>query len=137
MMDQGAEPAHQRHPHLVEPAPSGRIRIDCHLHTYVSGDAVTTLEQLARGVEECRLDVVCITDHHELRAARDAIERDIGARVVVGEEIRTPHGELIGLFLDERIPYVLPMVEVARRIRDQQGYSTAAGWPRFRQRTCV
>ena len=42
-------------------------------------------------------------------------------RVVVGEEIRTPDGDVIGLFLTERIPYVLPLAEVIGRIKAQGG----------------
>ena len=101
--------------------PPGWVRVDCHLHTVRSGDAVTTLEQLAERVERTGLDVVCITDHHAVDAALDAIRLDLGVRVVVGEEIRTPLGELIGLFLSERIPYVLPLPEVVGRIRAQGG----------------
>jgi predicted metal-dependent phosphoesterase TrpH len=100
---------------------SGWVRVDCHLHTAQSGDAVTSLDQLAERVQQERLDVVCITDHNVTAAALTAIERGIGTRVVVGEEIRTPDGDLIGLFLTERIPYVLPLAEVTRLIRAQQG----------------
>jgi predicted metal-dependent phosphoesterase TrpH len=102
-------------------APAGRVRVDCHVHTVHSGDAVTTLDQLCERVERERIDVVCLTDHHTLAGAREALRCEIGARVIVGEEIRTHHGEVIGLFLTERIPYVLPLAEVARRIREQQG----------------
>ena len=56
-----------------------------------------------------RLDVVCITDHNVTAAAVAAAERGIGARVIVGEEISTREGDVIGLFLTERIPYVLPL----------------------------
>ena len=100
---------------------TGWVRVDCHLHTAVSGDAVTSLDELAERVEQERLDVVCITDHNVTSAAVAAMERGIGARVVVGEEIRTPDGDLIGLFLTERIPYVLPLAEVTGRIRAQGG----------------
>jgi predicted metal-dependent phosphoesterase TrpH len=105
----------------AEPAelPAGWVRADCHLHTVASGDAVTTLDQLAERVARVRLDVVCITDHNEISAALAASARGIGARVVVGEEVRTPAGDVIGLFLRERIPYVLPLAQVVRRIRDQ------------------
>jgi predicted metal-dependent phosphoesterase TrpH len=54
-------------------------------------------------------------------AAVAAAERDLGLRIIVGEEIRTPDGDLIGLFLTERIPYVLPVAEVVARIRAQGG----------------
>jgi predicted metal-dependent phosphoesterase TrpH len=97
------------------------VRLDCHLHTQASGDARTTLDELAQRVEAVGLDVVCITDHHTLEAAQTALTRDLGVRIIVGEEIRTPSGELIGLYLSERIPYVLPVAEVVRRIKAQGG----------------
>jgi predicted metal-dependent phosphoesterase TrpH len=99
----------------------GWVRVDCHLHTVESGDAVTTLDDLAEQVERNQLDVICITDHNVTRAAVAAAERGIGARVIIGEEIRTQHGDLIGLFLTERIPYVLPLADVTGRIRAQRG----------------
>jgi predicted metal-dependent phosphoesterase TrpH len=100
---------------------AGWVRVDCHLHTAESGDAVTTIDQLAEQVHRNRLDVICITDHNLTSAAVAAAERGIGARVIVGEEIRTQQGDLIGLFLTERIPYVLPLAEVTGRIRAQGG----------------
>lgn len=109
------------HPHLATAVPPGRVRVDCHLHTCYSGDAVTTLDELAERIEDSGLDVVCVTDHHAVRGALDAIERDVGCRVVVGEEVRTDRGEVIGLFLRERIPHSLAAAETVRRIRDQGG----------------
>jgi predicted metal-dependent phosphoesterase TrpH len=97
------------------------IRVDCHLHTALSGDAVTTIDELAERVERERLDVICITDHNVTAAAVAAAERGIGARVIVGEEIRTTKGDVIGLFLTDRVPYVLPLAEAITRIREQGG----------------
>jgi predicted metal-dependent phosphoesterase TrpH len=97
------------------------VRVDCHLHTVASGDAVLTLDQLAGRVQETGLDVVFITDHNVTSAAVTAAGRDLGVRVIVGEEIRTPDGDMIGLFLTERVPYVLPVAEVVARIRAQGG----------------
>jgi len=102
-------------------APAGRVRVDCHLHTVASGDSVLTLDQLAEQARQACLDVVCVTDHNVTSAAVAAAERDLGVRIVVGEEIRTPNGDVIGLFLTERIPYVLPLAEVISRIRAQGG----------------
>ena len=97
------------------------IRVDCHLHTALSGDAVTTIDELAERVEQERLDVVFITDHNVTAAAVQAAERGIGAQVIVGEEIRTQDGDVIGLFLTDRIPYVLPLAEAIAKIREQGG----------------
>ena len=101
--------------------PAGWVRVDCHLHTVASGDSVLTLEELADRARRAGLDAVFITDHNVTHAAVAAAERDLGVRVIVGEEVRTPDGDLIGLFLTERIPYVLPLAEVIGRIRGQGG----------------
>lgn len=97
--------------------------MDSHLHTVHSGDAVTTPQQMLRGARSAGLDVIAVTDHHVVDAAQQMHELagDYGVQVVVGEEIRTPLGEIIGLFLTERVPYVLPLTEAAARIRDQGG----------------
>src|SRR5215469_13190466 len=100
---------------------NGWIRVDCHLHTALSGDAVTTIDQLAERVEQEHLDVVFVTDHNVTAGAVAAAERAIGTRVILGEEIRTRDGDVIGLFLTERIPYVLPLADVTGLIRAQGG----------------
>jgi predicted metal-dependent phosphoesterase TrpH len=101
--------------------PAGWIRVDTHLHTVASGDSVLGLEELAERAVAEGVDVVFVTDHHEVHAAHELRRRDLGVRIEVGEEIRTPDGELLGLFLDERIPYVLPTATVIERIRAQGG----------------
>ena len=102
--------------------PAGWVRVDCHLHTVASGDAVTTLAELAERAAAERIDVVAITDHNETGAAMQAAASWTGqVRVIVGEEIRTQAGEIIGLFLTERVPYVLPAAEAVGRIRAQGG----------------
>jgi predicted metal-dependent phosphoesterase TrpH len=99
--------------------------MDCHLHTVASGDSVTTMDELLTLAMACGLDVIAVTDHHAVGAALEMARRvrDTGmpVRIVAGEEIRTPAGEIIGLFLSERVPYVLPLREAAQRVRDQGG----------------
>ncbi|HEX7992310.1 MAG TPA: PHP-associated domain-containing protein, partial [Streptosporangiaceae bacterium] len=83
---------------------------------------VTTLDQLAERALAEQIDVVCITDHNETRAALEAAATWNGAvRVIVGEEIRTQAGEIIGLFLTERVPYVLPVTDAIASIKAQGG----------------
>ena len=87
--------------------------MDCHLHTVAVGRRRASRSSSSpTGARENGLDVVCITDHNETSAAVAAASRDLGVRIIVGEEIRTPDGDVIGLFLTERIPYVLPLAEV-------------------------
>ena len=91
-----------------------------HSHTMWSGDSTTTPDELAAAVVEAGLDVLCITDHNAIKGAVDLMDR-LACRVIVGEELRTHAGEIIGLFLEERIPVGVQPDEAARAIRRQGG----------------
>ena len=91
-----------------------------HMHTMWSGDATTTPDELAAAVSETAIDVLCITDHGTINGAVELSER-LGCRVVVGQELRTWAGEIIGLFLTERLPYGLKPDEAAAFIAGQGG----------------
>jgi predicted metal-dependent phosphoesterase TrpH len=85
-----------------------------------SGDATTTPDELEEAVAESGIDVLCITDHGTTNGAVELADR-LPCRVVVGEELRTHAGEVIGLFLTERLPFGLSPTDAALRIRDQGG----------------
>jgi len=109
-----------RHPHLGERQRDGRIRVDLHTHTMWSGDSTTTPDEFAAAVEASGLDVVCITDHNAIEGAVELRDR-MACRVIVGEELRTAAGEIIGLFLVERLPMGISHLDAAKAIRDQGG----------------
>ncbi len=109
-----------RHPHLGEPQRDGRVRVDLHTHTMWSGDSTTTPDEFADAVDASGLDVVCITDHNAVEGAVALRER-LACRVIIGEELRTAAGEIIGLFLAERIPMGISHMDAARAIRAQGG----------------
>lgn len=112
--------AAERHPHLAAPRRAGHVRVDLHMHTMWSGDATTTPDELVVAIEQSGIDVLCVTDHSTTNGAFE-LAGVLPCRVVVGEELRTGAGEIIGLFLTERIPYGVQAEEAARRIRDQGG----------------
>ena len=112
--------AAERHPHLAAERPAGAVRVDMHLHTMWSGDATTTPEELASAVQETGLDVLCITDHGTINGAAELADQ-LGCRVVVGQEVRTGVGEIIGLFLTDRVPAGLKPEEVCMSITAQGG----------------
>jgi predicted metal-dependent phosphoesterase TrpH len=85
-----------------------------------SGDCTTTPDEIVEAVAGAAIDVLCITDHGTTNGAQELAER-LPCEVVVGEELRTHGGEIIGLFLSERLPAGLPTLEAARRIRAQGG----------------
>jgi predicted metal-dependent phosphoesterase TrpH len=91
-----------------------------HSHTMWSGDSTTTPDEIVAAVDEAGIDVLCITDHNAIKGAVDLVGR-LSCRVVIGEELRTHAGEIIGLFLSERIPIGVQPAEAARAIRAQGG----------------
>lgn len=97
------------------------MRVDCHLHTMWSGDSTTTPDELAAAVAAAGLDVLCVTDHATIAGAV-RLAGELDCRVVVGQEQRTPEGEIIGLFLTERIPAGCRSArEAAEHVRAQGG----------------
>ena len=110
----------ERHPHLAVAPPEGWVRVDLHSHTMWSGDSTTTPDELVDAVAQSGLDVLCITDHQAIRGAVELAEQ-LPCRVVVGEEMKTQAGELIGLFLGERIAPGLSPSASAVAIRQQGG----------------
>lgn len=109
-----------RHPHLAAPLAPGYVRVDMHLHSMWSGDSTTTPDELCEQVIATALDVLCLTDHHAIEGAV-RLASELPCRVVVGEEVASHTGEIIGLFLTERIPQGLSAVDTATRIREQGG----------------
>lgn len=80
-----------------------------------------TPAELVERAAEAGIARIAVTDHGEIEGA--ALARSLDpARVIVGEEIRCRcRTELIGLFLEERIPEGLSVRESAERIHDQGG----------------
>jgi predicted metal-dependent phosphoesterase TrpH len=109
-----------RHPHLAAKRPEGTVRVDMHTHTMWSGDSTTTPDEFAVAVAVSGLDVVCITDHNATAGAVEVGDQ-LDCRVIVGEELCTAAGEIIGLFLTERIPMGVGHIDAAKAIRDQGG----------------
>ncbi len=96
------------------------LRIAIHLHTNYSFDSNFAPEQVVDAAEREGLDCIAITDHDAIDGARRA--RDLGrVRVIVGSEISTRDGHLIGLFLEKGIPAGLPALDTAEAIHAQGG----------------
>src|SRR5213596_3015342 len=92
-----------------------------HTHSEASPDSRTKVADQARAVRAAGLDVVCATDHNTILGALRMREIADGFRVVVGEEISSRDGEIIGLFLESAIPRDLTGEETIARIHDQGG----------------
>ena len=108
------------------------MRIDLHCHTEASVDCLTPIELFPERLREQEIQVQAITDHNEVWGAqklRDLVQAATETAdlprppltIIVGEEVTTLEGEIIGLFLKEKIPAGLPATEVVARIKDQGG----------------
>lgn len=64
---------------------------------------------------------MAVTDHDNIRGGLEARESAAGFPVIVGEEIKTSKGDILGLFLEEPVPARLAPLETVRRVKDQGG----------------
>ena len=92
-----------------------------HMHTEYSRDSRVALADFARLAREAKLGAVCITDHDTIEGGLRLRELDTGLQVIVGEEITTADGELVGLYLTERVPPGLTAEHSVERIHAQGG----------------
>ena len=120
----------RRHPTAGDPELRRRLRkrplidVDLHMHTDHSGDCATPVEVLLATAKEQGLGAIAVTDHNEVSGAFDAAEKAarFGVKVIVGEEVKTAsQGEVIGLFLTEKIPRGMTLQETVAEIKRQGG----------------
>ena len=97
------------------------MRVDFHVHTTTSFDSGIEPERLVGLVPERGLDAVAVTDHNAIGGAFELRDLEPPFLVIVGEEIDTAEGEVMGLFLAEEIPPGLTPEETIAGIRDQGG----------------
>lgn len=108
---------------------------DIHTHTMYSGftkysfltfpDSVTTPRTSIRVAERLGLNALCITDHNTIKGALVAqkYNKDM---VVIGEEVSSKDGEILGLFLQEQVNPGLSAEETIEQIHSQDGIAIAA-----------
>lgn len=99
------------------------VAIDLHTHSQASPDGALTAADYRRMLESGRLDYIAVTDHNTADFAL-ALKRDLGElgeRIIIGEEIRTTHGEIIGLYLTETVPKLMSPQATIDAIRAQGG----------------
>ena len=99
---------------------SGLVRIDLHVHTRHSHDSAAPVSSVLERCRDGGLGMVAITDHDSIRGGLEAREKG-GFPVIVGEEIKSAQGDIIGLFLEEEVPPNLTPLETAQRVKDQGG----------------
>ncbi len=95
-------------------------KVDLHTHSVASPDGGITLDQYAHILSTGVLDVIAITDHNTIDFAVHA-NLKLGDRIIVGEEIMTTMGEVVGLYLKQPVQPGLSPLETVKQIKDQGG----------------
>jgi predicted metal-dependent phosphoesterase TrpH len=104
-------------------------KADLHIHTRHSDGLASIPQVLDYVAGHTDLRVIAITDHNTLEGAlvaKSLEARDPGLEVVVGEEITSRWGHILGLFLTEEVPPGLSAAETIARINEQDGVAIVA-----------
>lgn len=95
---------------------------DLHSHSSASFDSLADPARMMAKAVRLGLTHLAITDHERIDAALRARDQaPPGLQLIVGEEIRTADGDLLGLFLDRAVAPGLSALDTAAAIREQGG----------------
>jgi len=104
-----------------------RGRADLHMHTTFS-DGWPEPHELVDRARSARLDVIAVTDHDTIEGALRAAEccgSRRGLEVIIGEEVSSRDGHIVGLFLERRIRPGMSAAATVHAIHDQGGLAVA------------
>jgi predicted metal-dependent phosphoesterase TrpH len=96
------------------------IKADLHVHTCYSIDCLTPLEQIIGRCLELDINCIAVADHNTVTGALK-LKEIAPFKVIVAEEVLTPAGEIMGLFLNEAITSGLSPLETISLIKSQGG----------------
>lgn len=98
-------------------------KADLHVHSTHSDGLATIPEILQHTQDHTDLSVIAITDHNTIEGAllAKSLESEYDVEVVVGEEISSAAGHIIGLFIEEHIPAGMSVAETIAAIDEQSG----------------
>lgn len=105
------------------------MKIDLHTHSYYSDDGISSPEKLIKTALKKGLDGIAITDHNTAAGWDEAIEaaKKLNAVLILGEEIKTKKGDILGLFLEREIKGRREEpLEVIKEIKEQGGIAIIA-----------
>ncbi|MFC1989083.1 PHP-associated domain-containing protein [Chloroflexota bacterium] len=94
------------------------LRADFHIHTQYSMDCNTSLEEVIDRCLETGINCIAIADHDSIEGALK-MQSQAPFPVIVAGEILTPQGEIMGMFLKEKVPIALPIEQAIAHIKAQ------------------
>ncbi len=100
-------------------------KADFHVHSSI-GDGINSPFEIVDYVEHhTDLNVIAITDHDQIKGgiiAREyALKKNYEINVIIGEEVSTLSGHLIGLFIKKRIKRYTKLIDTIKDIHGQGG----------------
>lgn len=99
-----------------------QIIADFHIHSKYSFDSLSSVEKIIKQAKKVGLNCIAITDHNTIKGGVEAkiINCDNDFHVIIGAEIKTEIGDIIGLFLKEEIKE-RESSKVIKEIKKQNG----------------
>lgn len=94
--------------------------IDLHTHSVASPDGSITIDDYREMLRRGRLQYIAVTDHDTVDYALQ-VQASLGEAIIVGEEISTGEGEIIGLYLTSTIASTATAAQAVRAIKEQGG----------------
>jgi predicted metal-dependent phosphoesterase TrpH len=94
--------------------------VDLHTHSKASPDGSLTADDYRAMLQSNRLQYIAVTDHNTIDFALQ-LQAELGDHIIIGEEVSTGEGEVIGLYLSQTIPPTATIKEAIRAISDQGG----------------
>ena len=94
------------------------LKADFHIHSKYSMDCRLPLEEIIKRCLELGINCIAIADHGTVEGGLK-MQSLAPFPVIVAEEILTPHGEIMGMFLKETVPSGLSVEETLSRIKAQ------------------
>lgn len=102
------------------------MKLDLHIHSKYSFDSYLDPEKIIHVAKKKGLDGIAITDHNTIKGGLKALKyKSDGLTIIIGSEITTEKGDILGLFLNEEIKSN-DFLEVVDKIKEQNGIAVLA-----------
>ncbi len=100
---------------------------DLHIHTIHSYDGTASVPAVLARAKQVGLNVIAITDHDEIKGALQGFDLapSFGIEVIPGIEITTAEGDVLALFVTEKIKPGLPLLETILKVGEAGGVCIA------------
>ncbi len=96
------------------------LKADLHLHTRFSPDSRALPQAIVERCLTTGLNCIAVTDHNTIQGALET-QSIAPFRVIVGEEVKSSGGDIIGLYLQEAVPKGLSALDTVKAIKAQGG----------------